>query len=66
MISQSLVLKLPALSVGHLVEAIWRIIPTFTGSWMLLRGASAGWIRGFVMSDHADWPGLQSAIGHRR
>jgi len=36
----------------------------FASGWMLVRGARRrrGVDRGFVMSDHADWPGLQSAI----
>jgi putative mRNA 3-end processing factor len=36
----------------------------FASGWMQLRGARrrAGHDRGFVMSDHADWPGLQAAI----
>ena len=37
----------------------------FASGWMLVRGARRrrGVDRGFVMSDHADWPGLQKAIG---
>lgn len=37
----------------------------FASGWMQLRGTRRrrGVDRGFVMSDHADWPGLQSAIG---
>ncbi len=36
----------------------------FASGWMQLRGARrrGGWDRGFVLSDHADWPGLQQAI----
>lgn len=36
----------------------------FASGWMRLRGARRrrGVDRGFVMSDHADWPGLQAAI----
>lgn len=36
----------------------------FASGWMLLRGARRrrSVDRGFVMSDHADWPGLQRAI----
>ncbi|KAF1048930.1 ligase-associated DNA damage response exonuclease [Xylophilus sp.] len=36
----------------------------FASGWMLLRGTRRrrGVDRGFVLSDHADWPGLQSAI----
>jgi putative mRNA 3-end processing factor len=37
----------------------------FASGWMQLRGARrrAGYDRGFVLSDHADWPGLMRAIG---
>jgi putative mRNA 3-end processing factor len=37
----------------------------FASGWMLVRGARRrrALDRGFVMSDHADWPGLQRAIG---
>jgi putative mRNA 3-end processing factor len=36
----------------------------FASGWMQLRGARrrGGWDRGFVLSDHADWPGLLGAI----
>lgn len=36
----------------------------FASGWMLLRGARrrGGYDRGFILSDHADWPGLHSAI----
>ena len=36
----------------------------FASGWMLLRGARRrrGVDRGFVLSDHADWPGLMQAI----
>jgi putative mRNA 3-end processing factor len=37
----------------------------FASGWMQLRGTRRrrGVDRGFVMSDHADWPGLHAAIG---
>lgn len=37
----------------------------FASGWMRLRGTRRrrGVDRGFVLSDHADWPGLQFAIG---
>jgi putative mRNA 3-end processing factor len=37
----------------------------FASGWMQLRGARrrGGYDRGFVLSDHADWPGLMKAIG---
>jgi putative mRNA 3-end processing factor len=36
----------------------------FASGWMQLRGARrrGGYDRGFVLSDHADWPGLMAAI----
>ncbi len=36
----------------------------FASGWMQLRGARrrGGYDRGFVLSDHADWPGLMQAI----
>ena len=37
----------------------------FASGWMALRGTRRrrGVDRGFTLSDHADWPGLQRAIG---
>jgi putative mRNA 3-end processing factor len=37
----------------------------FASGWMMLRGIRRrrAMDRGFVLSDHADWPGLQEAIG---
>jgi putative mRNA 3-end processing factor len=39
-------------------------VDAFASGWMLVRGTRKrrGVDRGFVMSDHADWPGLMSAI----
>jgi putative mRNA 3-end processing factor len=36
----------------------------FASGWMQVRGnrRRGGWNRGFVLSDHADWPGLLGAI----
>jgi putative mRNA 3-end processing factor len=36
----------------------------FASGWMQVRGTRrrGGWDRGFALSDHADWPGLLSAI----
>jgi putative mRNA 3-end processing factor len=36
----------------------------FASGWMQVRGGRrrGGWDRGFALSDHADWPGLLSAI----
>ena len=37
----------------------------FASGWMQVRGnrRRGGYDRGFVLSDHADWPGLLQAIG---
>ena len=39
-------------------------VDSFASGWMRVRGARRrrGVDKGFVMSDHADWPGLLSAI----
>jgi putative mRNA 3-end processing factor len=36
----------------------------FVSGWMAVRGARRrrGYERGFVMSDHADWPGLIASV----
>src|SRR5690606_8774890 len=41
------------------------ISDAFASGWMQIRGwrRRLGHDRGFVLSDHADWPGLLSAIG---
>jgi putative mRNA 3-end processing factor len=54
-----------ALGPGHAVDAPLRqLSDAFASGWMQLRGTRRrrGVDRGFVMSDHADWPGLQRAI----
>jgi putative mRNA 3-end processing factor len=51
-------------------RASWAIASdAFASGWMQLRGARRrqGVDRGFALSDHADWPGLQRGHrGHRR
>ena len=46
------------------VRALGEASDAFASGWMQLRGARRrqGVDRGFVLSDHADWPGLQRAI----
>lgn len=46
-----------------------RFVPfsaAFASGWMTIRGARrrANYDRGFALSDHADWPGLNAAINH--
>ena len=64
MIGQSLVLAPPSASGSTWMKRFGAYSDAFASGWMLLRGARRrrGVDRGFVMSDHADWPGLQSAI----
>jgi putative mRNA 3-end processing factor len=57
----------PTVLVTEVEKALLRramVIAPPSASWMLLRGARRrrGVDRGFVLSDHADWPGLMSAI----
>ena len=64
MVGQSLVLAPPSAAGTPWMKRFGPYSDAFASGWMLLRGARRrrGVDRGFVMSDHADWPGLQSAI----
>ena len=61
---QSLVLAPPSAQGTPWMRRFGNYSDAFASGWMLLRGARRrrGVDRGFVMSDHADWPGLQRAI----
>jgi len=63
-IGQSLVLAPPSAQGTPWMRRFGNYSDAFASGWMLLRGARRrrGVDRGFVMSDHADWPGLQRAI----
>lgn len=63
-IGQSLVLAPPSAQGTPWIRRFGNYSDAFASGWMLLRGARRrrGVDRGFVMSDHADWPGLQQAI----
>ena len=63
-IGQSLVLAPPSAQGTPWMRRFGNYSDGFASGWMLLRGARRrrGVDRGFVMSDHADWPGLQRAI----
>jgi len=43
---------------------VWACVDSFASGWMRIRGARRrrSLDRGFVLSDHADWPALLSAI----
>jgi putative mRNA 3-end processing factor len=61
---RALVIAPPAADGSPWLEALGDVSTAFASGWMLLRGMrrrrSAD--RGFVLSDHADWPGLLGAI----
>jgi putative mRNA 3-end processing factor len=62
---QALVLAPPAVQGAAWTRRLGEYSDAFASGWMQLRGARRrqGLDRGFVLSDHADWPGLQRAIG---
>ena len=60
----ALLLCPPNAATPQLLRRLGETSIAFASGWMQLRGARrrAGHDRGFVVSDHADWPGLQAAI----
>ncbi|MGA0609844.1 ligase-associated DNA damage response exonuclease [Caldimonas sp. KR1-144] len=60
----ALIVAPPALSGSTWARRLDDASDAFASGWMQLRGARRrqGVDRGFVLSDHADWPGLQAAI----
>lgn len=60
----ALVLCPPGAAGGTLALRLGDFRDAFASGWMQLRGARrrGGYDRGFVLSDHADWPGLMAAI----
>lgn len=64
-LKRALVLCPPGAMAGPWVKNFSDFSDAFASGWMQLRGARrrGGYDRGFVLSDHADWPGLLSAIG---
>jgi len=60
----ALVIAPPAVQGSRWARAMGAHSDAFASGWMRLRGARRrrGVDRGFVFSDHADWPGLLSAI----
>lgn len=61
---RALVLAPPSAQGTTWLKRFGNYTDAFASGWMLVRGARRrrGVDRGFVMSDHADWPGLQRAI----
>jgi putative mRNA 3-end processing factor len=62
---RALVLCPPGAAAGPWIRRFGDASVAFASGWMQLRGARrrGGYDRGFVLSDHADWPGLMQAIG---
>jgi putative mRNA 3-end processing factor len=62
---RALVLCPPSAAASAWVRRFGDCSTAFASGWMQLRGARrrGGYDRGFVLSDHADWPGLMGAIG---
>ena len=63
-LSRALVIAPPAVHGSAWTRRLGEHGDAFASGWMQLRGARRrqGVDRGFVLSDHADWPGLQQAI----
>ncbi|MES2400625.1 MAG: ligase-associated DNA damage response exonuclease [Pseudomonadota bacterium] len=61
---RALVLCPPGAAGGPWAKRFGGSSDAFASGWMQLRGARrrGGYDKGFVLSDHADWPGLMSAI----
>ena len=64
LISRALVIAPPSAAGTPWLRRFGDLSDAFASGWMQLRGTRRrrGVDRGFVMSDHADWPGLQRAI----
>ena len=62
---RALVLCPPSAAVGPWIKRFGDFSDAFASGWMQLRGARrrGSYDKGFVLSDHADWPGLMGAIG---
>ncbi len=63
-IKRSIIIAPPSAGGSTWVKRFGDFSDAFASGWMLLRGARRrrGVDRGFVLSDHADWPGLMAAI----
>ena len=64
LLRRALMIAPPGVRSGPFAGALGDFGDAFASGWMQLRGARRrqGADRGFALSDHADWPGLQSAI----
>lgn len=66
--SESLVIAPPAAAASPWVRRLGPCSTAVASGWMLIRGTRRrrGADRGFVLSDHADWPGLLQAVSLSR
>lgn len=64
LLKRALVVAPPSVQGSPWLKRFGDYADAFASGWMQLRGARRrqGLDRGFVLSDHADWPGLQQAI----
>jgi putative mRNA 3-end processing factor len=64
LLKRALVIAPPSVLGSAWARKLGDCSDAFASGWMQLRGARRrqGLDRGFVLSDHADWPGLQRAI----
>lgn len=62
---RALVLCPPSATAGPWIKRFGDFSHAFASGWMQLRGVRrrGSYEKGFVLSDHADWPGLMGAIG---
>ncbi len=63
-LKQAIVIAPPSAGSSPWIKRFGNFSDAFASGWMQLRGARRrrGVDRGFVLSDHADWPGLMQAI----
>ena len=63
-IKRAIVIAPPSAAGSPWMKRFGDYSDAFASGWMQLRGARRrrGVDRGFILSDHADWPGLMSAI----
>jgi putative mRNA 3-end processing factor len=66
LLRQALILAPPSAGGSTWLRRFGDLSDAFASGWMMLRGTRRrrGVDRGFVLSDHADWPGLLWAIEH--
>jgi putative mRNA 3-end processing factor len=64
-LSQALVIASPQMQGSAWLRRFGKASMAFASGWMRIRGTRRrrSLDRGFVISDHADWPGLLQAIG---